>query len=196
MATYSENRKYADTFIPQIKRIVGPLLLEPTDVILDTREATDLIVFHARDMRIAARVRRHGYFEKYGHQFTIRARLDNGMETELSKIVNGWGDWLFYGHSDPSSTYIKQWMVVDLHSFRAALIRNSMNGARIKIEERANGDGTFFKAFDVKTFPVHPPILVTACPAIEAMLPPQPRDDTWDQMWARPFDYSKLKAGE
>ncbi len=43
--------------------------------------------------------RRHGYAARYPHQFTIRAKLPTGAETELSKIVNGHGDWMFYGYA-------------------------------------------------------------------------------------------------
>lgn len=54
---------------------------------LDTRHATDLPMLDGRDMRIAARVRRHGYAGRYPYDFTIRSRLPSGNPTELAKIV-------------------------------------------------------------------------------------------------------------
>jgi hypothetical protein len=138
------------------------LLLDGAAPELDRTEATDLIVLHARDMRIAARVRRYGYFERHGYEFTLRAKRNTGAKTELSKIVEGWGDWLFYGHADQAETIIAHWMIVDLHAFRAALIRRAANGARVLCGDKSNGDGTQFKWFDVRSFPSHPPILIAA----------------------------------
>lgn len=82
---YDINRQWSDRFLPQIKSIVGCHLLEAAPDLLDMRHATDLLMLDARDMRIAARVRRPGYSHRYPHQFTIRSRLPSGAETELSK---------------------------------------------------------------------------------------------------------------
>lgn len=94
---YREDRSWSDQFIPSIKQIVGPYLLVPASFELDAKEATDLLVFKARDIRIAARMRSAEYAERYPFDFTLRSSRDSGSETELSKIVAGWGDWLFYG---------------------------------------------------------------------------------------------------
>lgn len=158
---YQDQRIWSDTFIPQIKRIVGPQLMSVTPAEIDCKQAADLWVFTARDMRIAARVRRNEYL-KWKYQFTIRAKLDSGFETELSKIVNGWGDWMFYAFADEEARQFACWWLIDLHAFRAALIREAMNGAKIIAENRSNSDGTHFKAFDLRSFPEAPPILVSA----------------------------------
>lgn len=161
MSAYLTDRAWSDLMIPQIKRIVGPCLLEIADFEHDTKQATDLMVLRARDMHIAARVRRPGYAERYPYEFTIRSMRDSGAETELSKIVNGWGDWLFYGHADASNT-IGLWHLICLHGFRAALIRHSMNGSPLTFKDKANSDGTYFKAFDLRSFPTSPPILIAS----------------------------------
>ncbi len=57
------------------------------------------------------------------YQITVRSRLPSGAETELSKIVNGKGDWLFYGHANACQTGIGLWWLIDLRAFRAGLIR-------------------------------------------------------------------------
>lgn len=94
---YDINRQWSDRFLPQIKHIVGAHLLEAAPDPLDMLQATDLLMLDARDMRIAARVRRPGYASRYPHQITIRSGVPSGAETELSKIVNGKGDWLSIG---------------------------------------------------------------------------------------------------
>jgi len=150
---------WSNRFVPAIKRLVGPHLLTPAALEQDAHEATDLIVLVARDMRIAARVRRQGYADSFPYEFTIRARRDSGAVTELEKIVNGWGDWFFYGHADNFDGF-SLWWLIDLHSFRAALIRNSNNGTKLRFGDKPNGDGTFFKWFDLRSFPSTPPILI------------------------------------
>lgn len=154
---YRNDRDFGDSWIPAIKRIVGPRLMSITPDEIDCKQAADLMVFTARDMKIAARVRRHGFAGRYPYEFTIRARRDSGAETELSKIVNGWGDWMFYGHSDAEGKQFELWWLIDLHAFRAALIRDR---GSLKYGDKPNGDGTYFKWFDLRSFPSHPSILV------------------------------------
>jgi len=148
MSNYSIDRSWSDRFIPAIKRIVGPLLLEEASFEVDTKQATDLIVLNARNKMIAARVRRSGYANKYGFEFTIRSHRDSGAKTELQKVVDGFADWMFYGHADGDTAGILRWMVIDLDALRAALIRH-----QYKPMKQSNGDGTHFVAFDVRQLP-------------------------------------------
>jgi len=164
---YFGDRAWSDKFIPLIKQIVGPLLLEPTKFTEDTSEVTDLIVLMAKDMRIAARMRRFdaGYSEQYPFDFTLRSNRSSGARTELRKVVDGWGDWLFYGHgSSESSLCIPRWMIIDLHAFRAHLIRDGMRGTRcLKHGEIPNKDKkTKFYYFNIKSFPPSPPLLIAS----------------------------------
>jgi hypothetical protein len=154
---YVKNREWSDRMTPHVKRIVGPLLLEPASFELDVKEATDLIILHARDKRIAARVRRPGYGRTYPFEFTIRSQLDNGCETELAKIINGFGDWFFYGHGTEQNT-IGDWYLIDLNVFRAALIRR----VPLSFKKINNGDGTRFIAYDIRSFPPHPSLLISS----------------------------------
>lgn len=147
MSYCEDRRRWSDKFIPHIKAIVGPMLLEPTSFEVDTEQAADLIIFQARDMRIAARVRRNQYVQRYPHEFTIRS-VSNGNKTELQKIVDGWGDWMFYGFVNADETDFERWYVVDLNAFRADLIRRRKD---IRHGKNTNGDGTGFAWFDIRT---------------------------------------------
>lgn len=169
MGAYSQDRDWSDLFIPQIKQIVGPRLLNVTPNDIDVSQAADLMVFTARDMRIAARVRRPGFSQRYLYEFTIRAERDSGAKTELAKIVDGWGDWFFYGHMDDDEKFVEYWWLIDLHAFRAALIRASMNGIRLRCGQKSNNDGTHFKWFDLRSFPEHPSILVAGSQILPAL---------------------------
>jgi hypothetical protein len=153
--TYAENREWSDQYLPSVRGLVGPLLLVPAPVERDVNEATDLIVLRARDMTIAVRLRRPGYAGRYPGQFTIRAKLPSGAKTELAKIVEGWGDWLFYGHAD-GHIGISEWVLIDLHYLRAAFIRkpallHSPDGTASG--KQRNDDGTSFMWFDANLLP-------------------------------------------
>lgn len=87
MGEYSFDRKWSDVMIPQIKRLVGPKLLEESSFENDAQQATDLMILNARDKRIAARVRRPGYADRYPYEFTIRSHRDSGSKTELEKLL-------------------------------------------------------------------------------------------------------------
>jgi hypothetical protein len=162
MGAYASDRQWADGFEPQIRAIIGPLMVRGASFRLDTKEATDFIVYTIKSGprkdqpvgKVAARLRRPGVF--YGHsprsqvywgyQFTIRTLRDSGVETELSKIMNGFGDWYFYGHVE--QRLVRHWMVLDLEIFR-----ENEADPHVFREEQDNRDGTYFSAYDVRTFP-------------------------------------------
>lgn len=151
--SYANDREWADRYLSRIKAIVGPHLLVPAPFEVDSEQATDLIVLRARDMQIACRVRRPGYAEnpRFRRQFTIRCERDSGAKTELAKIIDGFGDWMFYGHATDSGNEIHPWFLLDLHVFRASLIRHRRQP--VTFEDCDNGDGTYFKAYNIDSFP-------------------------------------------
>jgi hypothetical protein len=163
---YQHDRVWSDKFIPAMKQIIGPHLLEPAPAEWDVGKATDLVVLQARNVCIAARVRRHGYADRYGHEFTIRSQRDSGARTEMEKIIDGWGDWMFYGHADKGETGFDRWSLIDLRAFRAALVRAK---GSVVFERHSNGDGTHFVAFDLRSFPPSPPILIASSHNVVAL---------------------------
>ena len=78
MSSYSKDRAFSDRYIDALCRILGPFLIRPAPLVLDIREATDLMVLTTPNIRIAARVRSPGYAARYSNDFTIRLhRLDS-----------------------------------------------------------------------------------------------------------------------
>ncbi|MEM6277598.1 MAG: hypothetical protein AAF714_11690 [Pseudomonadota bacterium] len=66
---------------------------------------------------------------------------------------------MFYGHASTCGMAIDPWWLIDLRSFRAALIRRSdANGLRYGAQQ--NPDGTQFEWFDLTSFPVCLPLVV------------------------------------
>lgn len=156
MSGYSLDRRWSDRFIPEIQRIVGPFLLRPSSFNVDTQQAADLVLLKARGMDIAARVRRSGYADRYPFEFTIRSGRDTGAKTELAKLMEGFGDWLFYGHSCDSEKVISRWFLIDLHVWRESLLRHGYKSGWGKLARaKSNSDGTHFIAFDVRDFQPH-----------------------------------------
>lgn len=151
--SYAKDRAWSDLKIPTIKQIVGPLLLEPAEFKVDAMQATDLMIMHARDKRIAARVRRAGYADRYPYEFTVRSARSSGATTEMTKLVEGFGDWMFYGHSDnDEGPGIGRWFVIDLSIFRANLIRHG-SLQHLKWVKQTNRDqATEFVGFDIRSF--------------------------------------------
>lgn len=153
--SYANDRLWSDQYLPAVRALVGPLLLVPAPLERDANEATDLIVMRARDMTIGVRLRRPGYAGRYPGQFTIRSHRTSGAKTELAKIIEGWGDWLFYGHANEANG-ISEWVLIDLHHLRAAFIRKPsllrhFDGAMCG--QKSNSDGTSFVWFDARQLP-------------------------------------------
>ncbi len=162
--SYATDRQESDLYIPEIKRIVGPYLLVPSPLEVDQKQAADLVVLTGRDVTIACRTRRPGFLERYRNEFTIRSARDSGAKTELAKIIDGWGDWFFYGHqAHGRQRSFAQWFLIDLSAFRAHLIKDGYRENRaIRTGKVPNGDGTYFRWFDVTSFPADPPLLIAS----------------------------------
>lgn len=158
MGTYNEDRAWSDRYIPEMKRIIGPYLLVESPDEIDRKEAADLIILTGRSLTIACRLRRAEYAERYPYDITIRSRRTNGSKTEFEKIVDGYGDMMFYGFAASDGTSIQRWTILDLSALRAYLIREGWKseGRRKPWSERKNTDGsTSFAAFDTRHLPPH-----------------------------------------
>jgi hypothetical protein len=143
---YARDRKWSDTYIPELRRLIGPHLLAPSSLEQDTREAADLVVLRARDVTIACRVRRPKY-AMYRDQFTIRLHRATGTMTEYEKIIDGWGDWLFY-------------LIRDFDSIDFADIDN-------------NDGRTSFRAYYIASFPSSPPLIIASSNSPEFFVIPE-----------------------
>jgi hypothetical protein len=164
MSFYREDREWSDQRIIAVQNVIGRCLGLPAGQVsvapeeMDVHQATDLVVFSARDIKIAARVRRSGFAQKYPFEFTVRSHRNSGMETEYSKIMNGWGDWLFYGH-DFSQQSVYPWQIINLNAFRYAVSKHAAMPC-LRCGDKGNGDGTFFKWFDIRSFPKERPCIL------------------------------------
>lgn len=152
--TFNERKKWSDRFLTEIKSILGTVLLNEPPVVEDVQHNTDLVVLQMSNVRIACRVRKHKYLDDYGDQFTIRKKSPNGGESELRKVIAGWGDLFFYGFCDQTETRIEKWIVGDLKVFRVWLVEQlCLKNGVLPGDTRTNSDGTQLIAFDCKKMP-------------------------------------------
>jgi len=151
---WKELKAWSDKYLPEIKRHLGAYLIsEPKDITEDSTHNTDLVVLELKAVRIACRIRKDKYRERYGNQFTIRSGVPSRNKTELAKIVEGWGDYIFYGFADDFR--LTQWFIGDLKAFRlwfnSEIIKRK---GELPGTAQSNLDGSSdFRAFDKDAIP-------------------------------------------
>jgi hypothetical protein len=143
MKGWQKDKAASDIYLPTIKAILGQVLIGEPPIEEDQDRNTDLIVLRMQAIRIACRVRTHEYLGKYSDEFTIRATRPSGRKTELAKIVEGWGDYIFYGFAAPNGTGLAKWAIGDLNVFRLWFSRYmANNNGTIPGRPYNNGDGS------------------------------------------------------
>lgn len=148
------NKEWSDKFIRQLKQIAGLYTIGVGNQIQDQEEGTDLIVLEGQPRRIACRVRRPKFYPKYKFDITIRALLESSSVTEFQKLMteeeDNWKHIYIYCFTN-SAEKIVGYHVIAIPPFREwAYDLIAKGNLPVNI---SNGDGTWFKAFDVRTMP-------------------------------------------
>jgi len=149
------DKAWSDRFVPEIKRILGEHLIGVAGVADDTLRNTDLITLClAGEVRIACRVRKYQYLERYGDEFTMRCSRPSGVATEIDKLLAGWGDYFFYGFSDRQEQKLAAWFLGRLDVFRHWVdwYRTTCHDWPGELRENADGSSRFM-AFRVAEIP-------------------------------------------
>jgi len=148
---WQARKQAVDRYTPEIKAYLAAAFIIESPVRIDENEATDLMVFDVRPYRVGCRVRDFWYWksERFRNQFTVRSSLQSGSKTELSKILDGWGDFMFYAFADQASIHIHAAVLLDLRVFRA-----SVELPQIQYTIETNKDGkSSFHAYQIASFP-------------------------------------------
>lgn len=139
--------------LPEVKQICAAYLIGEAPTEEDMERNTDLIVLKMEPKRIACRLRRYEYLHRYPDEITIRSRRPSGVKTELTKVIEGWGDYLFYGFASSDEPTLAAWLLADLTVFRLWHSQQLWLGNRPGIQKR-NGDGSAdFQAFNIHELP-------------------------------------------
>ena len=141
--SYKENREWSDGYMPSVKSILGQAMIKESTFKEDTELGFDLVT--PSEKEIACRVRDYEKYKYYINEFTIRSKSKYDKRTEIHKILDGCGDWFFYGFTKGDE--VKYWSIINLDVFR-----NNYENSNCK--EMSNPcDGTKFISFKFLTFP-------------------------------------------
>ena len=77
---YERDRSLEDKFARVIKCVLGLQFFGRTEW-ADTREGTDFAIFSSTPVRVAVRLRRQKFYEKYPDDVTIRWSRPSGIDT-------------------------------------------------------------------------------------------------------------------
>ena len=148
------DKKWSDKFLPEICAILGFYLIGEPQPEEDAERNTDLTVLRMESIRIAVRVRRYDAYLKWPDQFTIRKGRPSGTKTELTKILEGWGRYFFYGFSDEKERHLIHWTLADLNVFRLRFNQLILKTGKMPGLSQENTDGSSqFQSFFWKNFP-------------------------------------------
>jgi len=154
MHAWQSDKAWSDKFLRQIKGIIGQELICAAPDVEDQERNTDLIVFKLDAIRIACRVRRFPY-QCYAGEFTLRSNRSSGTKTELAKVIEGWGNYIFYGYANQNDTAIEKWLIGDLSRFRLWFSYELMkNKGQVPGIDKNNHDGSSdFRVFNAAVIP-------------------------------------------
>lgn len=155
MTLWEKDKRWSDKFLPNIKQILGLYLIGEPAKEEDQERNTDLIVLKMEAVRIACRIRKNSYLSNYGNEITIRCSRPSENKTELTKIVEGWGNYFFYGFSNKKENDLSAWVLGDLNIFRLWFNRQIVkNRGRLPGKEKHNLDNSSnFLVFNIYDIP-------------------------------------------
>lgn len=122
MRSFDVDSRLEYKFAKIIKAILGNQFIVK-DIEADLHEGTDFLVFRLQHIRVACRLRRFRYLEKYADEFTIRWSRPSGIDTEYHKIIKGLVDYILYGFINQEETKIITYFIGDLKVFRDSAIK-------------------------------------------------------------------------
>lgn len=178
---WEQDKAESDRYIRQVKALLGLVIVEEASWQADAKEATDLVVAEIRPCRIACRIRNFECY-KWRGDFTIRSHRPQGADTELIKILSGWGDYLFYGFSDVQKKDIFAAVLLDLSVFRKSYVKHlgkviAKKDSPLRGRQHENDDSSSsFVAFSLDSFP---PELIAAQWPREYHLQKVPKGIDW-----------------
>ena len=118
MQSFNRDFAWQAKMLPQVKAILGKTFICEAPFEEDVKRNTDLMVLTMEPLRFACRLRNHVYYDRYRFDITIRNSRPSGAQTELEKLLNGFGDYMFYGFASEDRSRIIYYTIGDLNVFR------------------------------------------------------------------------------
>lgn len=119
MNGWRKDKDWSDGVTATVKSILGLYLIGEAREDEDQERNTDFMVLKIEAVRIACRIRRPSYSHgEYLGEFTMRCLRPSGCKTELTKVIEGWGDYFFYGFAGEDGASVPVYTLADLNIFR------------------------------------------------------------------------------
>ena len=153
---WRDDKRWSDRFLPEIKANLGAYLIAEPPVEEDVERNTDLVVLRMESVRVGCRIRKNYYYRAYPCEFTIRSGRPNDYKTELEKIIEGWGDYIFYGFCDKSEQSLQAWVLCDLNVFRSwytQKLQSLQQGDSPGILKQNQDGSSSFRVFEYSELP-------------------------------------------
>jgi len=141
--TFEQSFDLSKKFESEVIKRLAPLLIVVPPIEEDLHRNTDLWLA-CKKKRIAYRIRNHAAFSY--DDFTIRYKTTHGHNSEYSKILMGFGEWLFYGIANEDESKLLKWRLYCLDLFRGYVSKGmALNGPDwLPGELKTNRDGSQF----------------------------------------------------
>jgi hypothetical protein len=142
----------------EFKKLGKVVKVKQSSVEQDTKQNIDMLVYIkdvAEPIQVSCRVRGLNYFnDRFKDDFSIRIKM-NGKFTELSKILEGKGQFILYGFvgnvNEDKDYLVRYYTIYDFDVFRTHVYDLIIAG---RFEEKKNTDGVSSVAFfNSKNFP-------------------------------------------
>ena len=147
MDNFNKQFSWQDRYFESVAGILGKVFFTRSSFVVDTEQATDLVVLQTEKMNTAIRLRKlNNYGNKYINEFTIRAKTKFNNKTEIHKILDGFADYGFYGWVCDETKIIKHWTIFSLNVFRKTF--NEKNLHQRSILKNPDGSGFYVFNFD------------------------------------------------
>ena len=164
MGIYKQLRKQFDPDLPQVAEIFlkesgGKTSVSVSSNYDDINNCSDMYMVttypdgEVKEHNLGVRGRSFKYFASYKDEFTIRGEVISGNKTEVKKILEGKGDFLFYYFRNPAGDKIMAWRIINLHKFRIYLKGYLENMPFESLTKISNGDGSYLLPFNVNDMP-------------------------------------------
>jgi hypothetical protein len=170
MAGWEADKRQTDPYLPMVKAICGAYLLDEAPPEEDRDRNTDLMVLRIGGLRIGVRLRSPQYWNKhYGkiwvrEEFTMRDSRPHGAATEWDKMLEGFGDYFFYGFRTERPPHLWGFGLLNLGVFRPWVLDFYRQWQAWPGRQLPNGDGSStFRALRWDGVP--PSAIVTMYPA-------------------------------
>lgn len=158
--SWIDDKRWADPYLPFVKAICGYYFLAEGTYVEDAQQNTDLKVLDMGDIRIAVRLRESQYWREqtrnghpYRQDFTLRNSRPNGTPTEFDKILDGFGDYFFYGFACAKPPRLLGFGILNLQCFRGYCQQYHATEGIWPGRIRKNDDGTTFRVLQWASLP-------------------------------------------